>query len=694
MYYSNYEKIEIVFFYKPLDLNIQHQNFVRCFLDFRMSDIQEELNPIRVDNEKIKIYVMTPGQLIDNHERIREYFQRFKREIVYGIILVDETEHDSTVIRDKKIDKYREEFRIILELKAPYTKSQIVNEFLIAVEHIYLYSNKETFRELLSLREVEGKAINDISRAMITGSEFSSENLIQLILKKSIEISASDAGFVILKEDTFNGAQEMRLDSSNNEIFNLIQFAKITENQNIDLCSENIDSSNFKLAQYLFTHGTSVSWHEGDDDTLIRGKNQFIARSIPEFIFNKESYKVKSYCAFPIRKPGADVDGFIILFNKKISKYVLLESLEDIDNNVVSYSLHELNLLESLANQAGVSFAHGKLITDLRKAFESFTAASITAIESRDPSTKGHSERVATLTVGLADAVNKVENGIYCDTNFNRHQMEEIRYASLLHDFGKIGVREHVLQKEKKLFSFQLERIHTRFESIKDKLYINILENYIEKLMQKNEAPSSQTLEKYKQELYKVSQELEEFWHVILELNEPSVVNREIFDKIAEIAAMEVMVGNKNVPILTPSEINVLTIKRGSLSVQERIEIESHVTHSYNFLVQIPWTPEFKRIPEIVYGHHERLDGSGYPRNLIAKDIPIQAKMMAITDIFDALVAQDRPYKKAMPVDRALTILEAEVRAGKLDAELLRLFIEAKVFELIKKTSLEYKATG
>jgi HD-GYP domain-containing protein (c-di-GMP phosphodiesterase class II) len=121
------------------------------------------------------------------------------------------------------------------------------------------------------------------------------------------------------------------------------------------------------------------------------------------------------------------------------------------------------------------------------------------------------------------------------------------------------------------------------------------------------------------------------------------------------------------------------------LSVQERIEIESHVTHSFNFLVQIPWTSELKNIPEIVYGHHERLDGSGYPRQLVSTDIPLQAKMMAITDVFDALVAQDRPYKKAIPYERAFHILDDEVKLGKLDGELFKLFIDAKVWNLIKR---------
>jgi HD-GYP domain-containing protein (c-di-GMP phosphodiesterase class II) len=140
------------------------------------------------------------------------------------------------------------------------------------------------------------------------------------------------------------------------------------------------------------------------------------------------------------------------------------------------------------------------------------------------------------------------------------------------------------------------------------------------------------------------------------------------------------MEGNRQ-PFLTPNELTALSIRRGSLSEKERREIESHVTHTYNFLSEIPWTGEFRMVPDIAYAHHEKLDGTGYPRRLKAGEIPIQSKMMTISDIFDALVAWDRPYKKSVPIERALDILRDEVAHDKLDGDLLRLFIEAKVYE-------------
>ena len=129
-----------------------------------------------------------------------------------------------------------------------------------------------------------------------------------------------------------------------------------------------------------------------------------------------------------------------------------------------------------------------------------------------------------------------------------------------------------------------------------------------------------------------------------------------------------------------------LSIPKGSLSDEERVEIESHVTHTFNFLNRIPWTKELKGVPQIAYAHHEKMDGSGYPRGLSKKEIPIQSKMMAISDMYDALTAWDRPYKKAVPEEKALNILQWEVDEGKVDGDLFKIFLEAKLFELVKKT--------
>ena len=177
--------------------------------------------------------------------------------------------------------------------------------------------------------------------------------------------------------------------------------------------------------------------------------------------------------------------------------------------------------------------------------------------------------------------------------------------------------------------------------------------------------------------------EIEIALEVITRSNEPSVLDGETAHALLELPSRSYLdVDGVTRPYITANELEALSIKRGSLSEQERIEIESHVTHTFRFLSQIPWTGEFARVPDIAFAHHEKLDGTGYPRKLRAADIPLQSRMMTISDIFDALVAWDRPYKKAVPVEKALAILHDEAKQGKLDPELLQVFIEAKVFEL------------
>jgi len=168
---------------------------------------------------------------------------------------------------------------------------------------------------------------------------------------------------------------------------------------------------------------------------------------------------------------------------------------------------------------------------------------------------------------------------------------------------------------------------------------------------------------------------------LVEQVNEPTVLRAEVSANLSQVAQQRFpYFDGSERPFLTEDEVQNLVIPRGSLNDQERLEIESHVTHSFRFLMQIPWTKELRRVPLIAYSHHERLDGSGYPRKVREVEIPLQARMMAISDIYDALTAADRPYKPAVSIERALDILRAEARGGRVDRSLLDVFVEAKVF--------------
>lgn len=205
----------------------------------------------------------------------------------------------------------------------------------------------------------------------------------------------------------------------------------------------------------------------------------------------------------------------------------------------------------------------------------------------------------------------------------------------------------------------------------------------------------NKTLENYREiigevdnELNKTLTMLDNYLENILKANEPSILQEGIEGEITRIAGKTYMDYNKNeLNYLTPQELNYLSIKKGTLSEKESQEIESHVTYSYEFLKKIPWTKELEQIPDMAYAHHEKLDGSGYPLELKAEKIPIQAKMMAIADIYDALTAGDRPYKKAVSQERAIDIIGSEVKGSLLDADIFDLFVKEKVFEIAKEVS-------
>jgi response regulator RpfG family c-di-GMP phosphodiesterase len=315
------------------------------------------------------------------------------------------------------------------------------------------------------------------------------------------------------------------------------------------------------------------------------------------------------------------------------------------------------------------------LKNDIERLFEGFVNASVTAIEARDPSTSGHSSRVADLTVGLAEAVNLTPNGRYGETLFTPTQIREIRYASLLHDFGKVGVREQVLVKAKKIEGEHLDSIYQR-------LHQRTLESMREGMLDAWSKGHAYDHEAVGGLLRQQEEESQRLMELVRRSNEPTVLPQEVALELhlLEDLTYQHWSGDRRT-LIERQDIDLLKITKGSLSEKEREEIQSHVTYTYKFLSQIPWTSELAGVPDIAWAHHERLNGKGYPRRLTEPDIPVQSKLMAVADVYDALTAADRPYKAAVSVERSLEILEQEAKVNLLDAEVLRIFLEAKIYD-------------
>jgi HD-GYP domain-containing protein (c-di-GMP phosphodiesterase class II) len=389
------------------------------------------------------------------------------------------------------------------------------------------------------------------------------------------------------------------------------------------------------------------------------------------------AYRTKSMLTVPMRDYNNNVVGAVQLINAK-RRFETRLMIENVDAEVVSFRPEDVEMIESIASQAAVALDNKSLLDSIQALFDGFVQASVTAIEQRDPSTAGHSGRVEGLTTRLARAVTDIDTGKYRDVRLTDDQFKELRYACLLHDFGKVGVREHILIKAKKLVPGQLEVIQSRFEFIERSVQVKYA---AEKLEAMRAGKNGSTLEDIDRHLQEELEQLQQWVQSIVAANEPTVLPEDKASVIEFLASQTYndMRGNAH-PMLEPQEFRFLSIRKGTLDPQERLEMESHVTHSFHFLAKIPWTPVMRGIPEIAYGHHEKLDGSGYPRGLTGVQIPIQARMMTIADIFDALTAQDRPYKRAVTPSTALDILHDEARQGKLDNDLLDVFVSQKIY--------------
>jgi HD-GYP domain-containing protein (c-di-GMP phosphodiesterase class II) len=386
----------------------------------------------------------------------------------------------------------------------------------------------------------------------------------------------------------------------------------------------------------------------------------------------------------PMRNDNNEVVGAVQLINAK-RRFETKLTVANVPDEVVSFRPEDPEMVESIASQAAVALELRNLRDSIEALFDGFVEASVTAIEQRDRSTAGHSGRVEALTTGLASAVTKIDVGKYRDVYLSDDQLKELRYACLLHDFGKVGVREHILIKAKKLMPGQLEVIQARFEFVERSVQVKYATEKLEAMRSGNAGAA--VLAEIDRRLEEDLAQLDKWVEGIVAANEPSVLPEDKASMLEFLSQQTYydMAGRPHM-MLDPQEFRFLSIRKGTLDPQERLEMESHVTHSFHFLSKIPWTPLMRGVPEIAYGHHEKLDGTGYPRGLSGDQIPIQARMMTISDIYDALTAQDRPYKRAVPAAKAIDILKTEAGEGKLDSELLDVFIAKRVYDLTATT--------
>lgn len=597
----------------------------------------------------------------------------------------------------------------------PTTPPNLVERMLDnALDHIHLLQTRREINERLAGATKEISELNAIGAAL--SAEHDTEKLLELILTKSREITRSDAGSLYLVEETTKEPEAPVLDPALPEPGGTAEEPAVQPEPALEFGGAKLVVSReanakklmrFKLAQndtvtipfrerVMEISDQSISGYVVKTGEIVNLEDAYHLPDLVPYSFNRKidessGYRTKSMLTVPMRNQKGDIVGVVQLINAKRRWDSKLNSLSQVVNEVVAFNIRQQEMVTSLASQAAVALENSRLYEAIQRLFEGFVKASVTAIESRDPTTSGHSFRVANLTVALAETVDRATDGMYQGIRFTRDQMKEIRYASLLHDFGKVGVREEVLVKARKLYPAQLELIKQRFHFVKRSMQVESLQNKLDYVLEKGREEYLARVGEFDGGIAEQLKEVDAYFATVLQSNEPTVLPEGNFERLTDISARHFLdFDGADEALLNPDEVRLLSIRKGSLDESERLQIESHVVHTFNFLNQIPWTKEIRNIPEIARSHHEKLTGKGYPSKLNGPDIPLQTRMMTISDIFDALAASDRPYKRAVPVERAVQILEMEVKDGNLDENLFRLFVDAKMWDRWKVEPFPY----
>jgi len=371
-------------------------------------------------------------------------------------------------------------------------------------------------------------------------------------------------------------------------------------------------------------------------------------------------YRSKSMLVVPMKNHENDIIGVLQLLNARNEER----------SEVISFSAECQEMTESLASQAAVALSNNRLIHNLEVLIESFIRAIATAIDEKSPYTGGHVRRVADLTMTIARKINDATDGPYADVRFSDDQMKELQTAAWLHDVGKVTTPECVVDKATKLATIfdRIELLRLRFEVCGLQARLRRLNKDAD--LESVAADNDDGMEPI----------LREEFHFLSEANRGSErMSDEMMERVRTIAGRTWKLDGKMEPLLSPDEILNLNIRQGTLSAKERDIIQNHAALTYKILSQLPFPKKMKHVPDYAAAHHEALNGRGYPRGLDATRLPLQPRILALADIFEALTAKDRPYREGKTLPDALHILTMMVKDGHIDPDLFALFQKEEI---------------
>lgn len=377
-------------------------------------------------------------------------------------------------------------------------------------------------------------------------------------------------------------------------------------------------------------------------------------------------YRSMSMLVVPMRNHENDIIGVLQLLNAH----------REATDEVISFSAENQKMTESLASQAAVALSNNRLIHDLEHLLESFIKTIATAIDEKSPYTGGHVRRVSDLTMSIAKKINEAQEGAYADIRFDEDKLKELHISAWLHDVGKITTPEFIIDKAKKL-----ETIYDRMETLKERFEILKRDHYINAL-KRGHVIGKRSVKKDVNDIHDdYTKEIDEDCRFLEDINTGSTfMDEEKLSRLYGIAGKRWNSDGKSRNLLDDDELYNLSIPQGTLTKEQKEIIKNHATITHKMLSQLPFPKKLKNVAHYASAHHEKLDGKGYPLGLKNSEIPLQARIIALADIFDALTAKDRPYKKEKTLSEAIAIMKAMVKEDFIDTDLFELFIKERIY--------------
>mgnify|MGYP000203357051 FL=1 len=502
------------------------------------------------------------------------------------------------------------------------------------------------------------KKMSDIGRALSGVHDLNT--LLEMIVDQARNFTNADAGTLYIVEDN-----TLRFQIVQNDSLKIRMGGKSGES--IPFPPVELKESN--VSAFVALKGVSVNIPDVYHTDLF----DFTG---PKKFDDSTGYRSKSMLVVPMRNHENDIIGVLQLLN----------ATNPISNEVIAFSQDYENLSESLASQAAVSITNAKLIANMTELFEAFVKVMATAIDEKSPVTGGHIRRVADLTLTMAEVIHDIDEGHFKDKTFSPDQMYELRIAAYMHDIGKVTSPVEIVEKAKKLQTIfdRIQYVRLRMAYISQKIELEGQEAKI-KILQNGSSPEK--LNSIEKETLEKLIEIEEILKFINKCNEPGeFLDDEILVRLKEVSEKTYIDdAGEQQPFLTADELVNLSIRRGSITEKERRKMQDHAAVTLKMLKQIPFTKKLKNIPDFAGAHHEFLNGKGYPLGLKGDEISFEGRLMAVTDIAEALTASDRPYKKAMPLETVYRILRSMVEGEELDPNLVELFIEKEVYKIYLK---------